>query len=203
MTMTAMIAYAAALLVDVATPGPAMFGVISTGLARRTSTAIAVGFGLALGDILLVSVALLGLVAIAATFGWVFAFVKYTGAAYLIWIGIKMWRSRLEPMEGRPTGSCRTLWNIGLGATMALGNPMGVLFHASLMPLLLDLGSLTILDAVVVLGIVFMVNMMTMGFYGLLSGRASSWFRPHGRMRWMNRVAGSAMVGIGAAIASR
>ena len=73
MTMTAMIAYAAALLVDVATPGPAMFGVISTGLARGTSAAIAVGFGLALGDILLVSVALLGLVAIAATFGWVFA----------------------------------------------------------------------------------------------------------------------------------
>ncbi|MEZ0171126.1 LysE family translocator [Microvirga sp. TS319] len=203
MTMTAMFAYAAALLVDVATPGPAMFGVVSTGLARGTSAAVAVGLGIALGDILLVSVALLGLVALTATFGWVFAFVKYAGAAYLIWIGITMWRSKPEPMDGRPTGSRRTFWNIGLGATMALGNPMGILFHASLMPLLLDLGSLTILDAGVVLGIVFTVNTMTMGFYGLLSGRASSWFRPQGRVRWMNRIAGSAMVGVGAVIASR
>jgi len=202
MTTTAMIAYAAALLVDVATPGPAMFGVISTGLTRGASAAVAVGFGIALGDILLVSVALLGLMAIAATFGWMFAIVKYVGAAYLIGIGIKMWQSKPELTDGRQTQSRRRLWSIGLGATMALGNPMGILFHASLMPLLLDLGSLTILDAGVVLGIVFTVNTVTMGFYGLLSGRASSWFRTPSRVRWMNRFAGSAMIGAGAVVAS-
>jgi threonine/homoserine/homoserine lactone efflux protein len=203
MTMTAMIAYAAALLVAVATPGPAMFGVISTGLARGTSAAVAVGFGVALGDILLVSVALLGLGAIAATFGWVFAFVKYAGAAYLIWIGIKMWRSKPELTSGQPTQSRHPLRNVGLGAAMALGNPKAILFHASLMPLLLDLGSMTILDAGVVLSIVFTVNTATMGFYGLLSGHASSWLRTPSRVRWMNRIAGSAMVATGAVIASR
>jgi threonine/homoserine/homoserine lactone efflux protein len=201
MTMTAMIAYAAALLVAVATPGPAMFGVISTGLARGTS--VAVGFGVALGDILLVSVALLGLGAIAATFGWVFAIVKYAGAAYLIWIGIKMWRSKPELTSSQPTQSRHPLPNVGLGAAMALGNPKAILFHASLMPLLLDLGSMTILDAGVVLSIVFTVNTVTMGFYGLLSGHASSWLRTPGRVRWMNRIAGSAMIGTGAVIASR
>ncbi|MCB8823537.1 LysE family translocator [Microvirga rosea] len=203
MTTTAMIAYAAALLVDVAAPGPAMFGVISTGLARGTSAAITVGLGLALGDILLVSAVLLGLVAIAATFEWVFSIVKYAGAAYLIWIGIKMWRSKPERADSVQAGSGRPLWNIGLGATMALGNPTGILFHVSLMPLLVDLGALTILDAGIILGIVFMVNALTMGVYGLLSGRVSSWFQPHGRVRWVNRIAGSAMVGIGAVIASR
>jgi threonine/homoserine/homoserine lactone efflux protein len=203
MTATAMIAYAAALLVAVATPGPAMFGVISTGLARGVSTAVAVGLGIALGDILLVSVALLGLGTIAATFGWVFTTVKFAGAAYLIWIGIKMWRSTPELTNLKPTQSRHPLRNVGLGAAMALGNPKAILFHASLMPLLLDLGALTILDAGVVLGIVFMVNTVTMGVYGLLSGQASSWLRTPGRVRWMNRIAGSAMIGTGALIASR
>jgi threonine/homoserine/homoserine lactone efflux protein len=162
-----------------------MFGVISTGLARGPSAAVAVGLGVALGDILLVSVALLGLGAIAATFGWVFAIVKYAGAAYLLWIGIKMWRAMPEPANGQPTQSRHPLRSVGLGAAMALSNPKAILFHASLMPLLLDLGSLTILDAGVVLGIVFTVNTVTMGFYGLLSGQASSWFRTPGRVRWM------------------
>lgn len=203
MTTTAMIVYAATLLVAVATPGPAMFGVISTGLARGTSAAVAVGLGVALGDTLLVSVALLGLGTLAATFGWVFAIVKYAGAAYLIWIGIKMWRSPPELARSRLTGPRHPLRNVGLGSAMALGNPKAILFHASLMPLLLDLGSLTILDAGVVLGIVLTVNTVTMGFYGLLSGQASSWFRTGGQVRWMNRIAGTAMVGTGAIIAAR
>jgi len=203
MTITAMIAYATALLVAVATPGPAMFGVISTGLARGASAAVTVGLGVALGDILLVSVALLGLGAIAATLGWVFAAVKYAGAAYLIWLGIKMWRSLPELTTGGQTQSRHPLRTVGLGAAMALSNPKAILFHASLMPLLLDLSSLTLLDAGVVIGIVFTINTVTMGFYGLLSGQASSWFRTPSRVRWINRIAGSAMVGTAALIASR
>ncbi|WP_230534261.1 LysE family translocator [Microvirga roseola] len=151
MTMTAMIAYAAALTIAAATPGPSMFGVISSGLARGTSAAIAVGLGVALGDIVLAGAALLGMGALAAAFGWVFATVKYVGAAYLVWIGIKMWRATPEHVSGKTTETHHSLRFVGLGAAMALGNPKAILFHASLMPLLLDLSSLTVADAGIIL----------------------------------------------------
>ena len=203
MTMPAMIAYAAALTIAAATPGPSMFGIISTGLARGTSAAVAVGFGVALGDIVLAGAALLGLGALAAAFGWIFAALKYAGAAYLIWIGIKMWRAMPELVNSRAVQAHHPLRSVGLGAAMALGNPKAILFHASLMPLLLDLSSLTVLDVGIILGLVFTVNVVTMGVYGSLAGQSANWFRTPGRVRWMNRIAGSAMISTGAVIASR
>ncbi|MFC5394176.1 LysE family translocator [Bosea vestrisii] len=203
MTVTTLLAYSATLLLAVATPGPAMFGVISTGLARGTRAAIAVGLGVALGDIVLVGVALLGLSVLASAFGWVFMTIKYVGAAYLVLIGVRMWRAAPDAITTVSAQARPLRRSTELGAAMALGNPKAILFHASLMPLLLDLASLTLADVAVVLSIVFTINMTTMGAYAALSGRASGWFRTPGRQRWINRVAGGALVSTGAVIAVR
>lgn len=203
MTLAILAAYAAALLLAAATPGPAMFAVISTGLSRGWRPAAAVGLGVAIGDVLLVSLAMLGLAALAAAFGWVFAVVKYAGAAYLIWLGIRMWRASAAVQEGTRPAAGHPLRALGLGAAIAFGNPKAILFHASLMPILIDVAALTLRDAAVVMAIVFAVNIVTMGVYALLAGGASGWFRTPGRLRLLNRLAGGAMVGTGAVIAAR
>ncbi|MCB8822069.1 LysE family translocator [Microvirga rosea] len=203
MTTTALIAYVAALFLAAATPGPAMFAVISTGLTRGARSGVAVGLGSAAGDMALVSLALVGLAALAAAFGWVFAVVKYAGAAYLIWIGIKMWRKAAEALQDAPARPGGRFRSAVLGAAIAFGNPKAILFHASLMPLLLDISALRASDIAVVLAAVCFVNVATMSFYAALAGRASQWFRTPARMRWVGRVAGGAMVGTGALIATR
>ncbi|MBZ6074747.1 LysE family translocator [Microvirga puerhi] len=202
-TLTAFFAYLAAHALAAATPGPAMFAVISTGLSRGAKAGMAVGFGVAIGDMTLVSLAMIGLVALAAAFGWIFAFVKYVGAAYLIWIGIKMWRSAANALENLPAKQGGGVRSIALGAAIAFGNPKAILFHASLMPLLLDVNALTWADIGTVLAVVGTVNIVTMSVYAAITGRASQWFRTPVRMRWMNRIAGGAMVGTGAVIAAR
>jgi threonine/homoserine/homoserine lactone efflux protein len=202
-TPTVFLAYFAAHFIAAATPGPSMLAVIATGIARGARRGMMVGLGVALGDLILLNIALLGLIALAQAFSAVFLVAKYAGAAYLIWLGFAMWRSagKLDqPASGAPGDDRRSFL---LGMAMALSNPKAILFHASLMPLILDLKVLTLLDALLIMGVVFTVNVLTMGAYSFLAGKSSAWFNTGSRLRWMNRIAGSAMIGTGAIIASR
>ncbi|MER9731624.1 LysE family transporter [Mesorhizobium sp. M0217] len=86
---------------------------------------------------------------------------------------------------------------------MALGNPKAILFHASIMPLILNLDTMTFADGLLVVAVVVGANILTIGIYAALAGRASGWLRTPERMRLINRFAGSAMIGTGALIAAR
>ncbi|UVK37063.1 LysE family translocator [Mesorhizobium sp. AR10] len=203
MTLTAFLAYCAAITLAAATPGPAMFTVIANGVSRGFIRAFMAGVGIAAGDAVLVTLALLGLVALAQTFEWVFLVLKYAGAAYLVFLGIRMWRSAAAQSNGPQATQPRLSRSFFLGASIALGNPKAILFHASIMPLILDLNTMTLADGLLVVAVVVSVNIVTMGVYAALSGRASGWFRTPRRMRLMNRFAGGAMIGTGALIAAR
>jgi threonine/homoserine/homoserine lactone efflux protein len=202
MTLTVFLAYCAAHFVAAVTPGPSMLAVIATGMSRGTRPGIMVGLGVALGDMTLVTIAMFGLIALAQAFSIVFLVAKYAGAAYLIWLGIMMWRSAgtIDTNTAQPAGVGRPFL---LGLMLALSNPKAILFHASLMPLILDLRTLTAVDALLIMAVVFSVNVLTMSTYSMLAGKSSAWFRTGARLRWMNRVAGGAMIGTGALIASR
>lgn len=201
MSLTVFLAYCAAHFVAAVAPGPSMLAVIATGISRGARLGILVGLGVALGDMILVTIAMFGLIALAQAFSVVFLVAKYAGAAYLVWLGVMMWRSagKIEA-QGAAHGDGRPVL---LGLAMALSNPKAILFHASLMPLILDLRTLTVMDALLIMAVVFSVNVLTMSTYSVLAGKSSAWFRTGGRLRWMNRVAGGAMIGTGALIASR
>lgn len=203
MTLTAFLAYCAAITLAAATPGPAVFAVITNGVSRGFVRAFMAGVGIAAGDAVLVILALLGLVALAQTFEWVFLALKYAGAAYLVFLGIRMWRSAAAHADAAQASQTRLSRSFLLGASIALGNPKAILFHASIMPLILDLDTMTFADGLLVIAVVISVNIVTMGVYAALAGRASGWFRTPRRMRLMNRFAGGAMIGTGALIVAR
>jgi threonine/homoserine/homoserine lactone efflux protein len=180
-----------------------MLAVIATGISRGTRRGILVGLGVALGDMILVTIAMFGLIALAQAFSIIFLAAKYAGAAYLIWLGIMMWRAA-GTIDTNAAAAARGAGRPFLvGLMLALSNPKAILFHASLMPLILDLRTLTTVDALLIMAVVFSVNVLTMSTYSMLAGKSSAWFRTGARLRWMNRIAGSAMIGTGALIASR
>ncbi|MBW8908569.1 MAG: LysE family translocator [Mesorhizobium sp.] len=203
MTVTAFLAYCIAITLAAATPGPAMFAVITNGVSRGFIRAFMAGVGVAAGDAVLVTLALLGLVALAQTFEWVFLLVKYAGAAYLVFLGIRMWRAAAMQSDEPHQAQTRLSRSFFLGASIALGNPKAILFHASIMPLILNLNTMTFADGLLVVLVVVSVNIITMGLYAALAGRAAGWFKTPKRMRLMNRLAGGAMIGTGALIAAR
>lgn len=203
MTLAAFLAYALAHFLAAVTPGPSMFAVLSTALSRRARAGVMVGLGVAVGDCLLVTLALLGLAALAMAFGWAFAIVKYAGAAYLIWLGVKMWRAAPQLAQEAPASEGGSRLSFLLGLAIALGNPKAILFHASLMPLILDMHALSITDALIIMATVFLINVAVMSSYAAMAGGASRWLRTPSRLRVVNRVAGATMIGAGAAIAAR
>lgn len=203
MTVAAFLAYAFAHFLAAVTPGPSMFAVLSTSLSRAPRLGIMVGLGVAVADLLLVSLTLLGLAAIAMAFGWIFMVVKFAGAGYLVWLGVKMWRAAPQLAADAPTSKGGAGASLSLGLAIGLGNPKAILFHASLMPLILDMNALNLLDSTIIAATVFSTNVVVMTFYALLAGGASHWLQTPARMRIVNRVAGATMIGVGAAIASR
>ncbi len=202
-TPTVFLAYLAAHFLAAVTPGPSMLFVIATGISRGARRGLMVGLGVALGDVILLNIALLGLIALAQAFSAVFLVAKYAGAAYLIWLGFNMWHSASKPGGESTHAPDDDKRSFLLGMALALSNPKAILFHASLMPLILDLKALTVLDAVLIMSAVFSVNLLTMGTYSFLAGKSSTWFNTGSRLKWMNRIAGGAMMGTGVIIASR
>ena len=199
MSNASLLAYAIALILAVATPGPAMIAVLSKGVAHGTRPALTAASGVAVADVLLGALALGGLAAILALFGWVLVAIKFAAAAYLIWLGVKMWRTvpQIEPSTKAGGG------DFAAGLAVALGNPKAILFHASLMPLIIDLRLLEWSSAATILLIIFTVNLTVMSGYAFLAGRGGRWLKAPARRKWMNRAAGGSMVGAGIAIAAR
>lgn len=203
MTASLLIAYALALMLACATPGPAMFAVLSTGLSRGLTAALGFVLGIALGDIVLVSIALAGLVAIAQSFTWIFSLIKFAGAGYLIYLGYRVWKSAGNMQELLKPEPVNAIRQIAVGAAVGIGNPKAILFHASLMPLILNVTALTPTDIAIVLAVVFSINVTVMGIYVSLASASASWLRSARALRILNRTAGGAMIGTGVLIAAR
>lgn len=91
---------ALATFVFVMTPGPGVFALISRSLQGGVVAGLALTAGLLSADLLYLSAALAGLAFIARYFHDVFFVVRLVGGLYLVWLGIRAWRSPAKPMTG-------------------------------------------------------------------------------------------------------
>ncbi len=100
MSLEAWFAFAAASAIMLAIPGPTILLVVSYALGHGRKTALATVTGVALGDFTAMTASLFGLGAVLAASATLFTVLKWVGGAYLIWLGIKLWRAPIisEPM---------------------------------------------------------------------------------------------------------
>jgi len=200
MTAASLLAYALALVLAVATPGPAMVALMARSVARGARAGLRMALGIAVADVVLGALTLLGLAALLASYAWLLIVLKYAGAAYLLWLGFKMWRS---PPTQDAAGPPRRGGDFGAGLAVGLSNPKAMLFHASLMPLIIDLRLLDGPSAAAIVAIIFAANLSVMSVYALTAGTGGRHLRAPARLRSMNRIAAGAMIGAGVAIAAR
>lgn len=193
-TWLGFVAAAAVLLVI---PGPTIILVVSYALSRGRRSAFATVPGVALGDFTAMSLSLLGLGALLAASAALFTLVKWVGAAYLVWLGIRIWRSPPMPLDGaeQPAGSAL---RVGLHAYLVTTlNPKGVMFYVAFMPQFLRAGE-PALPQILVLGGTFLAlaTLNALG-YALLAGQATRLFTGLRARRNLNRVSGGVLVAMG------
>lgn len=131
MDHTSLIAYVLALGALTAAPGPIMAVVIARSVGSDTRGAAAFAAGLCLGDVLAVCAVAMGLGFWAEAKPELFAIVKYVGVAYLLWLAIGIWNSRLGATKEGRTGWAASA---GAGLALCLGNPSTILIHMLLLP---------------------------------------------------------------------
>lgn len=130
--------FVGALAVAYLIPGPDMVLILHTGALQGRSQALAVAIGLALARATHVFLAAVGLAALLRTAPWAFEVVRVAGAAYLIWLGLGVLRSRsLQPEGPRPSSneSGRSMSQAAVrGFLTNLLNPKALLFCSVLLP---------------------------------------------------------------------
>jgi threonine/homoserine/homoserine lactone efflux protein len=196
MSMQAYLAFVAACIALALLPGPIVTLVIANGLRHGTRAALTNILGVQVGLLIVIGVLAVGLTSLMATMGYWFNWVRFAGAAYLVWLGIKLIRS---PVEGVDTDAPPPPPRGGFllqGFVVALSNPKLLVFFGAFIPQFMDM-SKDHLSQVLVLGVTFMVLAgLTDGIYALLAGRARSFFSAR-RTRMMSRVSGGFMIGGG------
>ncbi|EIM29092.1 LysE family translocator [Microvirga lotononidis] len=196
--------FSSALFIAAASPGPGIAAIVGRVLGRGPKEAVAFSVGVALGDVVWLTFAILGLAALAQAFHEVFLVIKYAGAAYLLYIAYKIWTApalaRDVAANARPEHPAKLLFG---GLALTLGNPKTIVFYLALLPTILDLTRITLLGyaelvaaTVSVLGVVFAV-------YIVLAARARQLFTTPKAIRILNRTTGALLAGAAAAVASR
>lgn len=129
MELATLIAFAAAFFVFAASPGPDNMTIVARTITHGAASGLAYGAGTVAGILIFLTLAAFGLSILAAEMGTVMAVLRYGGAAYLIWMGFKLWTAEpvvpdLQPMNGRHS----LLSIFATGTALNLGNPKMPLF---------------------------------------------------------------------------
>ncbi|HSE76499.1 MAG TPA: LysE family translocator [Alphaproteobacteria bacterium] len=206
MTLGSTLAFVIAVFVLGVTPGPAVAATIARGLTTGFWSAAALHLGVVLGDLVLLSLAIFGMAAVAQAMGELFFVVKIIGAAYLVWLGWTLWTS--EPIDPaapaeRAVPSRQTGRNVFAGLVITLGNPKAIIFYAAFLPTFVDLRQVGAGDIAVIAAVVVIVLTITNLSYAALATRARDLLRSRRAMRTLNRTAGTMMVGAGIVVATR
>lgn len=210
MSLATLLAFTLAMFLLAASPGPGFLMVVARALTGGFAAGLAAIAGMVLGDILFLFLAVVGLSALASVMGEFFLAVKLLGAAYLIWLGVKMWRSRpaLPQMEtpeaADPARRVMPHWrSAALGFFVTLGNPKAILFYGALLPTFMDVALLMAVDVLLLCAVVAAILFLVLGVYAFLAARAGRAIRSTRAMVWLNRVTGGLLVGAGIAVATR
>jgi threonine/homoserine/homoserine lactone efflux protein len=185
------------------TPGPNGLLALTNGARFGFRPSLATVLGGALGFMTIVAISLAGMGALLMASETAFTVAKWIGAAYLVWIGIKLWRApapavaTVADKQERAASPLRLLFE---GFLVAVSNPKGIIFFAAFLPQFMVPG-VSYLSQLLILGGTFVVveffyEMMLAG----LAHRIAPWLKRHGRS--FNRVTGGMFVGIGALLAA-
>ncbi len=204
MSLASYLALAAAVFILALTPGPVVVATVARSLFSGLGASIAFVAGVAVVDFGYLLLAVFGLSAISTMLGELFIAIKILGAAYLIYLGIRLWTDRTHEMQISGAPVPRRFWkSFAEGALVDLGNPKIILFYAAFLPTFADLGRLGSGDvagmAAVVVGILIATNL---GFAWLAS-RARALIRSRRAVKAINRTSGTLMIGAGAWVATR
>ena len=176
MSLQVYLAFLAACIALALLPGPVVTLVIANGLRHGTRAALTNIAGVQTGLAIVIGIVAVGLTSLMATMGYWFDWVRFAGAAYLVWLGIKLIRAPVEGVSvDEPPPPPRGGFFLQ-GFVVLLSNPKVLVFFGAFIPQFMDM-SRDHVSQVALLGVTFMITgAITDSIYAILAGRARKFF---------------------------
>jgi len=199
MTIETWLAFLLASAAMLAIPGPTIMLVVGQALGQGRGRALPLVAGVALGDLTAISLSLAGLGALLAASGLAFTVLKWAGAAYLLWLGVKMWRAPVG--EGAPAAlPARRAFRDAYVVTAL--NPKSIAFFVAFVPQFITPAAPFLPQAAVLVASFVTLAAANALLYALLAGRLSGAVARPAVRRAFNRLGGAMLMGAGVATAT-
>lgn len=186
-------------------PGPDNMQVLARGISQGRAAGLVAALGFAAGVTFHTTLATLGVAALLRSSPLAFQTIKYAGAAYLVWIGIKALRSQgLATAHERPP---QPLWSVFRQSVLGnMLNPKVTLFFLVFLPQFIDThGVQSVPVQMLELGALFMLQTVVIfSIFGVCAGMIGGWLKRRPSVGvWLDRLAGATFIAIGIRVALR
>lgn len=183
-----------------ASPGPVMLSCMADAGRFGFTKSLFTMLGASLGNLVLMLLSALGLGLLVEQAEWVFHSIKWLGAAYLVYLGVDLFRAPpYNWQEGpSPIRSSRLLWKSLL---VAITNPKGLIYFGALFPQFIDIQQ-SMPPQFALLTVIFLAtDLLWMVIYALGGSAIMRWLKSPRHQRWFNRMSGVALIAAGVALA--
>jgi threonine/homoserine/homoserine lactone efflux protein len=191
--------FVVAAMVLLLTPGPAVLYIVTRSVEQGRLAGLVSALGVHVGTLVHVAAAALGVSALLVSSALAFDIVKYLGALYLIYLGVRKLMGWDQPAGGRALAphSLRRLF--AQGVVVNVLNPKTALFFLAFLPQFVDVSKGAVGVQILALGLIFVaLGVLSDGLYAVAAGTAGAWLKREGRLLRAERyVSGSVFIGLG------
>ncbi|WP_290702183.1 LysE family translocator [Amphritea sp.] len=185
------------------TPGPGVFAILAKSIIEGPRRCIMLALGMTISDIVYLTLACLGLAAIAEHWGGLFTLIRWLGAAYLIWLGLKLFTSKPDLKTSAPMVNKRSSLEFVQGFLISASNPKVILFYMAFLPTFMDLTVLNSGDIALAATLTLFALMLGLMLIAFCAHWASARLRSKQAAKRLNQSAGVIMMGAGVYLAAR
>lgn len=191
-------AYCLAVVILLLIPGPVVTLVVANSLSHGSRSGLATVGGASIGNAILLGATAVGLIAFFRLMSEVFEIIRWAGAAYLIWLGIKAWRSHEAQEAAIAPVAARSSRAVFLqGFLIAITNPKAIFFYVAFLPQFVDPRLPAGPQLLLMIGTMIFMGLLSDSGYALLAARARGWFTVPRRRRLQRRISGTLLIGVG------
>ena len=198
-----LITYLAILLGFVFIPGPAVLLTLARATSSGTRVGIATALGIAAGDLVHTAMAVIGISAIVMTSALMFTLVKYIGAAYLVYLGIRAFREKFDGSAVQPSIRMTSNEAFRQAILAEVLNPKSAMFFLAFLPQFVKPENGMVSVQLIVLGVLFvMMGLISTIVVAMSAGSVSRYLHKSPTIvRWQGKVVGSIYCGLGLRLA--
>jgi threonine/homoserine/homoserine lactone efflux protein len=194
------VAFVFATVTMIALPGPSVLLTVAHSISFGWQHALATVAGATIGIAVQLVVAAIGLTSLLNVVAGAFEWIRWAGAAYLVYLGLKQWRSASDPPQIDTSSASRTNLLVQ-GLVVTIPNPKSLVFIAAFLPQFVDTARPLGLQFMLIVPTFLVITFTVTSIWALVAGRARGFLQSQRAFKPVSRTAGGLMIAAGAGLA--